>query len=90
MRRLKEKTKTRRDDSPLTAGELSTLRPLREVLPELAEWSRQRKRARAGEAHKQAVSIRLSPEVVAFYKARGPGWQTRIDETLRAIVAATK
>lgn len=78
------------DDAPLTAKELASLRPLREVLPDLAEWSRRRKRARKGEAHKKAVSIRLSPEVVSFYKNKGPGWQTRIDETLRAIVAATK
>jgi uncharacterized protein (DUF4415 family) len=29
------------------------------------------------------LSIRLSPEVVAHYKATGPGWQTRIDEDLK-------
>ena len=78
------------DDAPLTAKELAGLRPLREAFPDLAEWSRKRKRARKGEAHKTPVSIRLSPEVIAFYKDKGPGWQTRIDETLRAIVAATK
>lgn len=78
------------DDAPLTPKELARLRPLREVFPDLAEWSRKRKRARKGEAHKTAVSIRLSPEVIAFYKGKGSGWQTRIDETLRAIVAATK
>ena len=70
--------------------ELSGLRPVREVFPDLAEWSRKRKRAAKGEAHKMAISIRLSPEVIAFYKTKGAGWQTRIDETLRAIVAATK
>lgn len=32
------------------------------------------------------VSIRLSPEVVAHFKAGGPGWQTRIDAELRKIV----
>ena len=78
------------DDAPLTAKDLAGLRPLRDVFPDLAEWSRKRKRARKGEAHKTAVSIRLSPEVIAFYKGKGRGWQTRIDETLRAIVAATK
>ena len=90
MNRPKPKNKPQLDDSPLTAKELATLRPLGEVFPDLADWSRKRKRARAGEAHKQAVSIRLSPEVIAFYKGKGAGWQTRIDETLRAIVAATK
>lgn len=32
---------------------------------------------------KVPLSIRLSPEVVAHYKATGPGWQTRIDEDLK-------
>jgi len=29
------------------------------------------------------VSIRLSRDVVEHFKASGPGWQSRIDETLR-------
>jgi uncharacterized protein (DUF4415 family) len=33
------------------------------------------------------VSIRLSPEVVKHFKAKGPGWQSRIDTALRKIVA---
>ena len=37
-------------------------------------------------APKQAVSLRLSPEVIAHFKAGGPGWQTRIDEALRKLV----
>jgi uncharacterized protein (DUF4415 family) len=32
------------------------------------------------------VSIRLSPEVVRHFKAKGPGWQSRIDDALRKIV----
>jgi len=32
---------------------------------------------------KVPLSIRLSPEVVAHYKATGPGWQTRMDEDLK-------
>lgn len=35
---------------------------------------------------KQAVSIRLSPEVVAYFKATGKGWQTRLDEVLKEYV----
>ena len=34
---------------------------------------------------KVAVSIRLSPEVVKHFKAKGPGWQSRIDDALRKI-----
>lgn len=36
---------------------------------------------------KQLVSLRLSPEVLSHYKATGPGWQTRIDQTLRRVVS---
>lgn len=32
------------------------------------------------------VSIRLSPEVVQHFKAKGPGWQSKIDAALRKIV----
>jgi uncharacterized protein (DUF4415 family) len=32
---------------------------------------------------KISVHLRLSPEVIAHFRARGPGWQTRIDEALR-------
>ena len=37
---------------------------------------------------KQPVSIRLSPEVVEYFKAEGSGWQTRIDAVLREYVAS--
>jgi uncharacterized protein (DUF4415 family) len=31
---------------------------------------------------KKLVSLRLSPEVIDYFKATGPGWQTRIDGAL--------
>ncbi|WP_235829795.1 BrnA antitoxin family protein [Frigidibacter oleivorans] len=34
---------------------------------------------------KISTTIRLSPEVIAHFKAGGPGWQSRIDEALRKI-----
>ena len=33
------------------------------------------------------VSIRLSAEVVEHFKAQGKGWQSRIDEALKAAIA---
>lgn len=39
---------------------------------------------------KVATAIRLSPEVVAFFKAEGPGWQTRVDNALQEYVKAHK
>ena len=32
---------------------------------------------------KEAVNIRLDPEVVAHFRAGGPGWQSRINAALR-------
>lgn len=34
-------------------------------------------------APKISTTIRLSPEVIAHFKAGGPGWQSRIDAALR-------
>jgi uncharacterized protein (DUF4415 family) len=39
---------------------------------------------------KKLVSLRLSPEVLEHFKAKGPGWQTRIDETLKAAIHRAK
>jgi uncharacterized protein (DUF4415 family) len=32
---------------------------------------------------KEAVSLRLDPDVLEHYRAKGPGWQSRINEDLR-------
>jgi uncharacterized protein (DUF4415 family) len=39
---------------------------------------------------KQAISIRLDPDVLAFFKDGGPGYQSRINAVLRAYVEAKK
>jgi uncharacterized protein (DUF4415 family) len=78
----------RPDDAPLTKKELAALQPLRDVFPDLAEFARHR--ARKGEPVKQAVSIRLPANVIAFFQSKGPGWQTRISNTLQAIVDANQ
>ncbi|MDP4299189.1 BrnA antitoxin family protein [Leptothrix discophora] len=36
---------------------------------------------------KVLVSVRYSPEVIDFFKSTGEGWQTRMDEVLKAHVA---
>lgn len=35
------------------------------------------------EQTKQHVSLRLDPDVIASFKADGPGWQGRINDALR-------
>ena len=41
------------------------------------------------DAPKQQVTLRLSPKVLAYYRAKGRGWQTRIDEDLKKIARAS-
>src|SRR3954463_7771943 len=36
---------------------------------------------------KRHVSLRLSPDVLAHFKARGPGWQAHGDDILRAAMS---
>ncbi|EXJ15319.1 BrnA antitoxin family protein [Imhoffiella purpurea] len=62
------------DTHELTDEEMAELRPL-------TEMKRSSGRPKA-DSTKQPVSIRLSPEVVEYFKAEGPGWQTRIDAVL--------
>jgi uncharacterized protein (DUF4415 family) len=55
---------------------------------EIRDGERVIRRARAGgrpkkAASKEAVSIRLDPDVLAYFRASGPGWQSRINEALR-------
>jgi uncharacterized protein (DUF4415 family) len=39
---------------------------------------------------KEAVKLRLSGEVLDHFRAGGPGWQTRINETLEREVARAR
>jgi uncharacterized protein (DUF4415 family) len=57
---------------------------LREADPPLAR-GRGRPPKPASE-RKELVSLRLSREVLDWFRATGPGWQTRIDELLRREV----
>ena len=36
-------------------------------------------------APKEAVSLRLDPDVLEHYRASGPGWQSRINAALRKV-----
>lgn len=47
-----------------------------------------RTRGRQKAPKKLPVTIRLSPEVVDYFKATGDGWQTRMDMILREYVKA--
>ena len=64
-----------RDAQPLTPKQLKSMVPLRSL----------RGRPRS-ENKKLLVSVRYSPEVVAYFKSTGDGWQSRMDGVLRKYV----
>lgn len=39
---------------------------------------------------KDRITIRLSPEVTEYFRSTGQGWQTRLDEVLKAYVASKR
>ncbi|MBW8067959.1 BrnA antitoxin family protein [Ferrovum sp.] len=51
------------------------------------EWERVRPSVRIGRPHaavtKERITIRLSRDVVAQFRASGDGWQTRVDAALK-------
>lgn len=79
---------TKEEDRVITAGAKSdpdapplTPRQLKAMVPMRALRGRPR-----SEKRKLLISIRYSPEVVAYFKSTGEGWQSRIDGVLRKYV----
>ena len=64
------------DAQPLTPSQLKAMVPIRAL----------RGRPKS-ENKKLLLSVRYSPEVIAFFKASGEGWQSRMDGVLRQYVA---
>ena len=64
------------DAQPLSLKQLRSMVPMRALRgrPKL-------------ETKKLLVSVRYSPEVVAYFKSTGAGWQSRMDGVLRSYVA---
>ena len=63
------------DAQPLTQKQLKAMVPIRAL----------RGRPKS-ENKKLLVSVRYSPEVVAYFKSTGEGWQSRMDGVLRKYV----
>ena len=72
------------DNPELTKQDFAKARPLAEALPELAAAIR-KGRGPNKLPTKKLVSLRLSGQVIDAYRAKGPGWQSRIDADLRKI-----
>lgn len=77
-----------------TVEDFRRARAARVVLPEIygqevaAELSKP-KRGRPLKAQiKEHINLRVSPDVISYFRATGPGWQTRMDQALKEWIAA--
>lgn len=94
MKKQSHKPKAYADDAPLTKAELATARPMREADPELVAayetgTLRYRGRGRPAGRHKEAVTISLDTDVAALLRKSPKGWQTRVNDLLRAATGLT-
>lgn len=71
----------------MTREDIRAMRPAAEVLPpELLAILPKRKPGQRGLQRapvKKKISLRVDAEVLAHYKATGPGWQSRVNEALK-------
>ena len=72
------------DNPEWTKKDFAKAKPFAEALPELAASIRKGRGPNKAPT-KMLVSLRLSGKVLEAYKAKGPGWQSRIDVDLRRI-----
>ena len=75
-RKIRAAAKADPDAQPLSGKQLKSMVPLRAL----------RGRPKSDNA-KLLLSVRYSPEVVAYFKSTGAGWQSRMDGVLRAYVS---
>lgn len=64
------------DAQPLSPAQLKAMVPIKAL----------RGRPKS-DSKKQLVSVRYSPEVIAYFKSTGEGWQSLMDSVLRKYVA---
>lgn len=67
------------DTFELSGAELKALKPMRG-----------RPVGTKAEHTKVAVSVRVDEEVLLYFKAQGRGWQTRMNEALKTLIAEHK
>lgn len=66
----------------LTDAEVGRLRPAAEIFAERGVAMPKPIGRPKAQRTKVPVTMRLDPDVLAYFKATGPGWQTRMGEVL--------
>jgi len=91
MKKQAKSDKAIRENPEWTMEMIAKARPAKEVLPKIfgartaAAMLKPRGRPKSPQS-KVAISLRLSPDTLARWKATGPGWQTRMANILRESV----
>jgi uncharacterized protein (DUF4415 family) len=75
------------DNPEWTEEDFAQAKPFADVFPELAAKMRTTRGPQKAPT-KVSTTIRLSPEVIAYFKQSGAGWQARIDAALKEWVAS--
>jgi len=81
------------DNPEWTKEDFARARPASEIHGRLVASGLVRKRGRPPKAEnerKQQVTLRLSQDVLSAVRKTGPGWQTRVDDALRAAFTKEK
>jgi len=75
------------DTPEFTAAEMAAAKPFAEAFPQLAASAR-RVRGKQKAPTKQLISLRLDRIVIDAFKAKGPGWQRRMNEALKKAIGS--
>ena len=79
------------DDAPILTAEIAARAEIREggkvIRPATGTLTRMG-RPPLGDMAKKQVTLRLDSDVVAAFRAGGPGWQSRINAVLRKAVGS--
>ena len=84
MKRKRHSETSDRDNPVWTKEIFARARKAQEVLPQISDKGtvagmlKRRGRPKSCKA-RTSISLRLPPDILARWKATGPGWQTRID-----------
>lgn len=70
------------ESPPLSDDMLARMKPVKEQHPHIPK----RVRGPQKEPVKIPVSLRLSSDVVTYFKSQGKGWQTKIDSVLHSYI----
>jgi len=88
----KNPSKPDHENPEWTEEDFGRARPALEVLPKEVVDAIRRYRGQRGPQKtptKEMISLRVDRDVVAAYRASGPGWQARANEALRAYAPRT-